>query len=246
MRQRKPKFELAIESPCTESWDNMSGSPARRRCASCQKHVHNFAVMTRRQIERTIADDEGHLCARITKRADGTLVTAQELAGSSFASRAASLLLGAALSTAAAHGQSTPATGKAIVSGRFTAPNGGPPPAQGYVIFAANGQSILESKTDQDGNWKAEIAPGVYDVIFRASPFFGERINAVELHQGEQTFAATPGRFALGHLGLVDKYIDNTQTFTTGGVLVTSYRYPISYLFKRPLRYLKHLPHNFS
>ncbi|MBB5059038.1 hypothetical protein HDF16_003761 [Granulicella aggregans] len=246
MRQRRPQLELAIESPCTESWDNMSGTLAQRHCSCCQKHVHNFAAMTPRQIERTLAENEGHLCARITKRVDGSLVTAQELAGSGFTSRAAGLLLGAALSTAAVHAQSTPTAGKAIVSGRFTAPNGGPLPAQGYVIFAANGQSIIESKTDQDGNWKAEIAPGMYDVIFRTSPFFGERINAVELHPGDQKFAAIPGRLALGHLGLVDRYRDNTQTFTTGGDLATSYRYPISYLFKRPLRYLKHLPHNFS
>jgi hypothetical protein len=143
------------------------------------------------------------------------------------------------------HAQSTPTAGKAIVSGRFTAPNGGPPPAQGYVIFAANGQSILESKTDQDGTWKAEIAPGMYDVIFRTSPFFGERINAVELHEGEQQFTEVRGRFAWGHLGLSDTAND---TFTTMGTMAATigYRYPVSYLFKHPLRYLKNLPHNFS
>ncbi len=245
MRQRKPKFELAIESPCAESWDNMSGTAARRHCASCQKHVYNFAIMTRRQIERTIADNEGHLCARITKRADGTLVTAQELASSSFASRAASLLLGAALSTAAAHGQSTPATGKAIVSGKYIPPRGSVQNALGSVIFTANGESVLETKTDIEGNWKAEIAPGTYDVIFKTGPIFGERVNEVRIHAGNQEFANVHGRFAYGHLGLTDT---SSDTYTTMGAMVstTTYHYPVSYFFKRPLRYLKHLPHNFS
>jgi hypothetical protein len=243
MRQRRPKFELAIEPPCTESWDNMSGSAAQRHCTSCQKHVHNFAVMTPRQIDRTLADNEGHLCARITKRADGTLVTAQELGGSGFTSRVAGLLLGAALSTAAAHAQSNSADGKAVVSGTFKAQDGSALPGQGYVVFAANGRSILETKTDQDGNWKAEIAPGTYDVIFKTGPLYGERVNQVQLHTGDQQFATVHGRFAYGHLGLVDGPLETTVTV---GEVAGTYRYPISYLFKYPLRYLKHLPHNFS
>jgi len=243
MRRSKPGSEFNIESPCTQSWNEMTGSAAKRHCESCQKQVHNFAVMTPRQIDRTIAEHEGHLCARITRRADGSLVTAQELAGSGFAARAAGILLGAALSATAAHAESTSGEGQAVVSGRFTAPNGGPPPSQGYVIFAADGQSVLETKTDRDGNWKAEIEPGTYDVIFRTGPMFGERVNGVELHAGEQEFAAIHGHIAFGHLGLVDGF---SNTYTTVGEVSITYHYPISYLFKHPIRYLKHLPHNFA
>jgi hypothetical protein len=199
--------------------------------------------MTQRQIERIIAENDGHLCARITKRADGTLVTAQELAGSGFASRAAGVLLGAALSTAAAHAQSTPAAGKAIVSGTFKTQDGSALPAQGYVVFASNGQSILETKTDHDGNWKAEIAPGTYDVIFKTGPLYGERVNEVQLHSGDQQFATVHGRFAYGHLGPTDGPMETT---VTAGEMIATYRYPVSYLFKHPFRYLRHLPHNFS
>jgi len=245
MRQLKSNSELAIKSPCTQAWSEMTGTASKRHCESCQKQVHNFAVMTPRQIDRVIADNEGHLCARITRRVDGSLVTARELGGSSFAARAAGLLLGAALSAVASHAQSTPSDGKAHVSGRFTAPNGGPPPAQGYVIFAANGQSIVETKTDHDGNWKAELAPGTYDVIFKTNIMFGERVNSVQLHAGEQQFAPVHGRFALNHLGIVDGTTGGEQYATMGEVTI-SYRYPVSYLFKHPLRYLKHLPHNFA
>jgi hypothetical protein len=201
--------------------------------------------MTRRQIERAITDNEGQLCARITKRADGSLVTVQELSGPGFASRAAGLLLGASLSTAAAHAQSTSVTGKAIVSGTFKAQDGSALPAQGYVVFASNGKSVLETKTDHDGSWKAEIVPGTYDVIFKTGPMYGKRVNVVELHEGEQQFTEVRGHFAWGHLGLSDTAND---TFTTMGTMAATigYRYPVSYLFKHPLRYLKNLPHNFS
>ncbi len=244
MRQGKPKFELAIESPCAESWNNMSGSPARRHCASCQKHVHNFAAMTPRQIEHTIANNEGSLCARITKRADGSLVTVEELRGPGFSSRAAGLLLGAAMSTTAVHAQSNSGSGKAIVSGKYVAPRLTIPPEPATIIFAAGGESVLETKTDVNGNWKAEIAPGIYDVIFKTGPFYGARVNEVQLHSGNQEFTSTPGRFAFGHLGLVD---DADRTFTNMGTMATNrYHYSFTYLFKHPLRYLKNLPHNFS
>lgn len=235
--------KLKVESPCTQAWSEMTGGTAERHCESCQRQVHNFAAMTPRQINRTIFENEGHLCARITRRADGSLVTARELAGSGLSAKAATLLLGAALSTAAARAQSNPNAGKAVVSGRLTDLNGGPPPSQGYVVFASNGQSILETRTDHDGNWKAEIEPGTYDVIFKTGPTFGERVDGVQIHPGAQEFASVHGHFDYGHLGLVDS---PTETFVTVGEVIATYRYPVSYIFKHPIRYLRHLPHNFS
>lgn len=244
MRRSKRQFDLQIASPCTQSWSEMTGGASQRHCAYCKKLVHNFAVMTPRQIERAIAENEGHLCARVTKLADGTLITAQELASSGFAVKAATLLLGAALSTAATRAQSNPGEGMATVSGRFTAPDGTPPASQAYVVFVEDGQSKLEIKTDTVGNWKAEIEPGTYDVIFKTGPIFGERVNAVQLHSGEQEFASVRSRFALGHLGIFDH--SGQEEYATVGEVTGTYRYPVSYLFKHPIRYLKHLPHNFS
>jgi len=236
--------KLKVESPCTQAWSEMTGGTAERHCESCQRQVHNFAAMTPRQINRTIFENEGHLCARITRRADGSLVTACELAGSGLSAKAATLLLGAALSTAAARAQSNPNASKAAVSGRFTDLNGGPLPSQGYVVFASNGQSILETKTDRDGNWKAEIEPGTYDVIFRTSVIFGERVNAVRLHAGEQEFSAVHGRVAYGHLGLVDEANDTVTL--VGEIGTSSYRPPVTYLFRHPVRFLRYLTHNLS
>jgi ribosomal protein L34E len=64
---RRLPFDLSIPTPCHQHWHEMSGTPAQRHCASCNKTVHNLATLTPRQIERVIHASNGHLCARITR-----------------------------------------------------------------------------------------------------------------------------------------------------------------------------------
>ena len=158
-------------------------------------------------------------------------------------SRAATLVLGTAISSGIAYAQQTPLNGaKAIVTGTVRAPKGDPLTSPAHIAFIANQELVLETITDSNGKWKAELAPGTYDVIFRNGPLIGERVRSVQLHAGEQSFSNVVEHFAYGHLGTEER---NEETVTLGE-LVATYRYPISYFFKHPLRYLKHLPHNFS
>ncbi|MCC6539408.1 MAG: carboxypeptidase regulatory-like domain-containing protein [Bryobacterales bacterium] len=55
----------------------MSGEGVRLWCDDCRKHVHNFARMRRRDIERAVA--AGDCCGIVERRADGTLRTADPL-----------------------------------------------------------------------------------------------------------------------------------------------------------------------
>jgi len=68
-------FEPSIARPCEESWAAMNGGARQRHCQLCDKQVHNFAVMTASEIEKLVLKSEGKLCARITRREDGSLVT---------------------------------------------------------------------------------------------------------------------------------------------------------------------------
>jgi DNA-binding transcriptional LysR family regulator len=199
--------------------------------------------MTPREIERAIDVNRGHLCVRAIHRSDGSLVTLGSADRTALATRAAGLVVGIALATGTAQAQSnTEPGGKALVSGIFTATNGDAPPAGSQVVFIANGTTVLATNTDATGNWSAQLDPGTYDVIFRLGPLFGERVNAVQLHAGEQSFAPVKAHFAYRRLGLED----HAEQFTTLGVMVATYKYPVSYFFKHPILYLKHLPHNFS
>jgi len=93
MSRRVLPFEVAVTTPCRQAWREMQGSASQRHCAACDRDVLNFAAMTPRQIERAAALSGGHLCARISRREDGSLVTLPE----PVRGRAAGFVLAAAL-----------------------------------------------------------------------------------------------------------------------------------------------------
>jgi hypothetical protein len=236
-------FELEIAKPCRESWQGMSGGVTERYCLSCKKNVHNLASMSTHGILKVLAESDGPLCARITRRADGSIVTADPPQRGGLASRVAGVLVGAALSAGAAAAQG-PAeqSGTAIVSGTVHNPPGKGLTAAPEILFIEDGKLIQQVTANSDGSWKAEVGPGTYDVVIRTGPMFGERINAVTLHAGEQSFAPLNERFDFGRLGLED-YAEQTVLM---GAVASIGKYPVSYLFKHPLRYMKNLHHNFG
>ena len=68
--------DLRIATPCCESWDEMAGDDRVRFCRACSRAVYNIAAMTSDEVAALIASREGRLCARLFRRADGTVVTA--------------------------------------------------------------------------------------------------------------------------------------------------------------------------
>jgi len=71
-----PLDRINIASPCTASWDAMSGDEKSRFCGQCSKYVYNLAAMTEAEAQQLIQDQERDLCARLYRRADGTVLTA--------------------------------------------------------------------------------------------------------------------------------------------------------------------------
>ena len=53
----------------------MAGDERTRYCAACDLNVYDFASMTRTEIGALLMATEGRVCARLSQRADGTLVT---------------------------------------------------------------------------------------------------------------------------------------------------------------------------
>ncbi len=68
--------EIQIASPCNADWNGMTGDDRTRFCGSCSKHVYNIASMTAEAATALIVENEGRLCVRLYKRADGTVLTA--------------------------------------------------------------------------------------------------------------------------------------------------------------------------
>lgn len=67
--------DIRVATPCRADWDKMSGDEQARFCQSCQKNVYNIAMMSRAEALALIAEKEGNLCVRLSRRADGTLIT---------------------------------------------------------------------------------------------------------------------------------------------------------------------------
>lgn len=69
-------LEIRIAKPCPQTWTAMKGDDQVRHCGSCQKNVYNIAAMTEAEVEALIRRTEGHFCARIYRRTDGRVLTA--------------------------------------------------------------------------------------------------------------------------------------------------------------------------
>src|SRR6266849_4080752 len=66
---------LRIASPCPVGWEQMAGDDRVRFCEQCSLRVYNISAMTRNEAETLIANTEGHICARLYRRSDGTIIT---------------------------------------------------------------------------------------------------------------------------------------------------------------------------
>ena len=67
--------DLAIETPCSEPWEGMTGDDRVRHCAACRLDVHDLSAMTRTEAEALVRTADGRLCARIHRRPDGRVLT---------------------------------------------------------------------------------------------------------------------------------------------------------------------------
>lgn len=66
---------VRIASPCKASWDDMQGDERVRFCGKCEKNVFNLSAMSKSDAEELLREKEGNICARIFRRADGTVMT---------------------------------------------------------------------------------------------------------------------------------------------------------------------------
>jgi hypothetical protein len=61
----QPRTALRIQTPCTKTWEQLSGCGAKRFCSECSLHVHDAKQLTREQAERLVAESTGALCMRM-------------------------------------------------------------------------------------------------------------------------------------------------------------------------------------
>ena len=74
-RFNTPLDNVRVASPCNADWDQMIGNERARFCGQCNLNVYNLSSMTKSEAESFIARNEGRLCVRFYRRADGSIIT---------------------------------------------------------------------------------------------------------------------------------------------------------------------------
>jgi hypothetical protein len=75
MKNEELLNSLRIASPCPVNWEQMTGDDQKRHCSLCDLHVYNISEMSRKEAAALITGSEGRICARLFRRADGTIIT---------------------------------------------------------------------------------------------------------------------------------------------------------------------------
>lgn len=186
---------MRVASPCPANWEAMEGDERVRFCRLCDLHVYNVSELTRSEAESLVARTGGRLCARLYRRADGTVLTKDCPTGLRAARRRAGRAAGAAFAAilglcGVAFGQGKPKRADACESGSAkvsrTAKPGKGPALKGVVLdpngAAIPGVSVLltdnktkkkfTAATSDEGAFEfAALPAGVYRVE-AASPGF--------------------------------------------------------------------------
>ena len=190
--------DFRIASPCPTTWESMAGDERVRFCTRCNLNVYNFAGMTGDEVRELMLRTEGRVCARLYRRADGTLwtrrrirrVAAAAIAAlfsiSAFASDptrvpiASSVKLGVVRATTARKGAFTGFV-------RFLAS-----PLPGVAVVVRNETALVGTAaiTDADGAFTfASLDDGVYRVEMTLVGYKRAVIEHLKVKAGELTTA---------------------------------------------------------
>src|SRR5882762_5691749 len=74
-RFNSPLDNVRVAAPCNADWEQMIVNERARFCGQCNLNVYNLSSMTKSEAESFIARNEGRLCVRFYRRADGSILT---------------------------------------------------------------------------------------------------------------------------------------------------------------------------
>jgi hypothetical protein len=69
--------QITIPTPCHADWASMTGDDRTRYCQECGKSVVNLSALTEEEATSVVEEQGDSLCAQVTRRKDGSVVTAK-------------------------------------------------------------------------------------------------------------------------------------------------------------------------
>ena len=222
---------LRIATPCQREWEGMTGDERVRHCTSCDRKVYDVAAMTRDEIAQALGESEGRLCARLTRRSDGTLVTRdaappRPMPRSRAATAAGAMLLSSvALAAGCASGakappprlhvrmqlERAPAAAAAASSAAFEGVvrmNGSPRP--GVAVTLRNEVTRAERSvvSNAEGAFRVDgLSDGFYAVEMQLDGLERVSVTLVFLRRGEVTRASAIAELQTGQSVLLGEVI---------------------------------------
>jgi hypothetical protein len=176
----------------------MIGDHRVRFCDHCQLNVYNIAELSRAEAEKLIASTEGRLCARLFRRADGTVLTKDCPVGlralrRRVAKRTAAIFAAMVSLSGGAFGQHgsskngktecTPQTKitrtdatsdphEKVLSGTVLDPNGAVIPRAKVKLMNSEAKEIRDTCANDDGRFEfTPVFPGKYSIRIEATGF---------------------------------------------------------------------------
>jgi len=212
MKTNNSLDRIRIASPCPVSWERMTGDDRVRFCDECKLQVYNIGEMTRPEVETLIAKTEGRLCARIYRRADGTVITRDCPVGLRAIRRrvtksATAAFVAVMALAASVFGQKpgwkdknlfrrqvvitrdvTPFTnGLSTIAGKILDPIGATIAHADITITAeATGKSLTTSSDDEGKFLMAGLESGTYSITLKSSGFKKLQLVDVKLKSSEK------------------------------------------------------------
>jgi hypothetical protein len=216
----------------------MAGDERVRYCTVCELNVYNFAAMTRDEIDELLLRKEGRVCARLYRRADGTLLTSDcpsgvstlrhTLSRWSSATMAALLSVAALVSGCATAAKSTvtleieqaASPQQGVFTGVVLDEAKNPLPGVTVVLRDETLRCELVVVTDANGAFSfGSLSEGLYRVEVKLAGFSSALVEHVPLKQSVITRAHVSLRLNL------------TETIVVGAIAVESENAPLSTTF---------------
>ena len=201
---------LRIATPCPISWEQMTGDARVRFCDHCRLNVYNVSELSRIEAETLIASAEGRLCARLFRRADGTVLTKDCPVGlralrRRVAARSAAIFAALMSLSGIVFGQKegktscTPQTkitrtdatsnpDEKVLAGTVVDPNGALIPGATIKLTTLEGKSKRQAAINNAGGFEfAALAAGEYSITVELTGFKPLKIKKVVVEKNKLT-----------------------------------------------------------
>jgi hypothetical protein len=230
---------MRVASACRAGWDAMEGDERVRFCRECGLNVYNISALTRPEAETLVARTEGRLCARLHRRADGTVLTKDCPKGLRAvklrAARAAGAAFAAVMSLVASASSQTPqkkwecpaagelkvektlkGTSHATVSGVVTEPVCTRVAGAAVSLTDKSTGRTLAARADEEGEFLfPAVPPGDYTLEVVAPGFLLFRRENLRVGAGEAaSLRATLDVVEL--MGIIDLQLERKEPVESG------------------------------